>query len=164
MPKTWWTCNINASLIEYATSKSATQYQAATTARTARTASRRHDCLFPFPTASLPFSVTYCVPPRCSSCARRDRYHPVSTECYSRRVHVCWVLALVAASVNPLTLSTSWSLSLFLSLLVSTCIRIPSLDPCPSPNMSTQPLLQRTAGKRIALPVRVEPKVFFASG
>lgn len=29
--------------------------------------------------------------------------------------------------------------------------------------MSTQPLLQRTAGKRIALPVRVEPKVFFAS-
>ncbi|CDS01018.1 hypothetical protein, partial [Sporisorium scitamineum] len=29
--------------------------------------------------------------------------------------------------------------------------------------MSTQPLLQRTAGKRIALPVRVEPKVFFAN-
>ncbi|PKI85743.1 hypothetical protein MVES_000258 [Malassezia vespertilionis] len=30
-------------------------------------------------------------------------------------------------------------------------------------SMSTQPLLQRTAGKRIALPVRVEPKVFFAN-
>ena len=30
-------------------------------------------------------------------------------------------------------------------------------------DMSTQPLLQRTAGKRIALPVRVEPKVFFAN-
>jgi len=29
--------------------------------------------------------------------------------------------------------------------------------------MSTQPLLQRTAGKRIALPVRVEPKVAFAN-
>ncbi|GFZ44484.1 Vacuolar transporter chaperone 1 [Saitozyma sp. JCM 24511] len=29
--------------------------------------------------------------------------------------------------------------------------------------MSTQPLLQRTAKKRIALPVRVEPKVFFAN-
>ena len=29
--------------------------------------------------------------------------------------------------------------------------------------MSTQPLLQRSAGKRIALPVRVEPKVFFAN-
>ena len=29
--------------------------------------------------------------------------------------------------------------------------------------MSTQPLLQRTAGKRIALPTRVEPKVFFAN-
>ncbi|KAF8709692.1 RNI-like protein, partial [Rhizoctonia solani] len=29
--------------------------------------------------------------------------------------------------------------------------------------MSTQPLLQRTAQKRIALPVRVEPKVFFAN-
>ncbi|CAH7669325.1 hypothetical protein PPACK8108_LOCUS3927 [Phakopsora pachyrhizi] len=29
--------------------------------------------------------------------------------------------------------------------------------------MSTQPLLQRPAGKRIALPVRVEPKVFFAN-
>jgi len=29
--------------------------------------------------------------------------------------------------------------------------------------MSTQPLLQRTASKRIALPVRVEPKVFFAN-
>ena len=29
--------------------------------------------------------------------------------------------------------------------------------------MSTQPLLQRTANKRIALPVRVEPKVFFAN-
>ncbi|KDQ15400.1 hypothetical protein BOTBODRAFT_65476 [Botryobasidium botryosum FD-172 SS1] len=29
--------------------------------------------------------------------------------------------------------------------------------------MSTQPLLQRTAAKRIALPVRVEPKVFFAN-
>ena len=29
--------------------------------------------------------------------------------------------------------------------------------------MSTQPLLQRTATKRIALPVRVEPKVFFAN-
>ena len=28
--------------------------------------------------------------------------------------------------------------------------------------MSTQPLLQRTATKRIALPVRVEPKVSFA--
>lgn len=29
--------------------------------------------------------------------------------------------------------------------------------------MSTQPLLQRTASKRIALPVKVEPKVFFAN-
>ncbi|GHJ87341.1 hypothetical protein NliqN6_3743 [Naganishia liquefaciens] len=29
--------------------------------------------------------------------------------------------------------------------------------------MSTAPLLQRTAQKRIALPVRVEPKVFFAN-
>lgn len=29
--------------------------------------------------------------------------------------------------------------------------------------MSTQPLLQRTAQKRIALPVKVEPKVFFAN-
>lgn len=29
--------------------------------------------------------------------------------------------------------------------------------------MSTQPLLQRTAQKRIALPIRVEPKVFFAN-
>ena len=29
--------------------------------------------------------------------------------------------------------------------------------------MSTQPLLQRTATKRIALPVRVEPKVSFAN-
>jgi Domain of unknown function (DUF202) len=34
--------------------------------------------------------------------------------------------------------------------------------PCHT-NMSTQPLLQRTAAKRIALPVRVEPKVFFAN-
>lgn len=34
--------------------------------------------------------------------------------------------------------------------------------PC-SLQMSTQPLLQRTANKRIALPVRVEPKVFFAN-
>src|ERR1700753_4306117 len=34
----------------------------------------------------------------------------------------------------------------------------------PSPVlMSTQPLLQRTANKRIALPVRVEPKVAFAN-
>ena len=31
------------------------------------------------------------------------------------------------------------------------------------PAMSTQPLLQRTATKRIALPVRVEPKVSFAN-
>jgi hypothetical protein len=30
-------------------------------------------------------------------------------------------------------------------------------------SMSTQPLLQRTAQNRIALPVRVEPKVFFAN-
>jgi hypothetical protein len=30
-------------------------------------------------------------------------------------------------------------------------------------NMSTQPLLQRTAQNRIAQPVRVEPKVFFAN-
>ncbi|GAA97537.1 hypothetical protein E5Q_04215 [Mixia osmundae IAM 14324] len=30
-------------------------------------------------------------------------------------------------------------------------------------SMSTQPLLQRTQNKRIALPVRVEPKVFFAN-
>jgi len=29
--------------------------------------------------------------------------------------------------------------------------------------MSSQPLLQTTAGKRIALPTRVEPKVFFAN-
>ncbi|RDX53771.1 hypothetical protein K466DRAFT_483961 [Polyporus arcularius HHB13444] len=29
--------------------------------------------------------------------------------------------------------------------------------------MSTQPLLQRTASKRIALPVKVEPKVAFAN-
>lgn len=29
--------------------------------------------------------------------------------------------------------------------------------------MSTQPLLQRTANKRIALPVKIEPKVFFAN-
>lgn len=29
--------------------------------------------------------------------------------------------------------------------------------------MSTQPLLQRTANKRIALPIRVEPKVSFAN-
>ncbi|BFZ57586.1 GTPase regulator Nrf1 [Savitreella phatthalungensis] len=29
--------------------------------------------------------------------------------------------------------------------------------------MSTQPLLQSAPGKRIALPVRVEPKVFFAN-
>ena len=29
--------------------------------------------------------------------------------------------------------------------------------------MSTQPLLQRTASKRIALPVKVEPKVSFAN-
>jgi uncharacterized membrane protein YidH (DUF202 family) len=29
--------------------------------------------------------------------------------------------------------------------------------------MSTQPLLQRTAAKRIALPVRVEPKISFAN-
>jgi uncharacterized membrane protein YidH (DUF202 family) len=29
--------------------------------------------------------------------------------------------------------------------------------------MSTQPLLQRTAAKRIALPVRIEPKVSFAN-
>ncbi|KAI9734978.1 MAG: vacuolar transporter chaperone [Cirrosporium novae-zelandiae] len=29
--------------------------------------------------------------------------------------------------------------------------------------MSTQPLLQTTQGKRIALPTRVEPKVFFAN-
>ena len=36
--------------------------------------------------------------------------------------------------------------------------------PCaPSSTMSTQPLLQRTAAKRIALPVRVEPKVSFAN-
>lgn len=34
---------------------------------------------------------------------------------------------------------------------------------CRSAPMSTQPLLQRSAGKRIALPVRVEPKVFFAN-
>ena len=33
----------------------------------------------------------------------------------------------------------------------------------PTATMSTQPLLQRSAGKRIALPVRVEPKVFFAN-
>ena len=32
-----------------------------------------------------------------------------------------------------------------------------------SPLMSTQPLLQRTAAKRIALPVKVEPKVSFAN-
>ncbi|KAF9413782.1 vacuolar transporter chaperone [Podila epigama] len=32
----------------------------------------------------------------------------------------------------------------------------------PSPS-SNQPLLQATPGKRIALPVRVEPKVFFAN-
>ena len=32
----------------------------------------------------------------------------------------------------------------------------------PSPS-SSQPLLQATPGKRIALPVRVEPKVFFAN-
>lgn len=31
------------------------------------------------------------------------------------------------------------------------------------PAMSTQPLLQRTASKRIALPIRVEPKVSFAN-
>ena len=31
------------------------------------------------------------------------------------------------------------------------------------PTMSTQPLLQRTAAKRIALPVKVEPKVAFAN-
>lgn len=37
------------------------------------------------------------------------------------------------------------------------------LLPATSGTMSTQPLLQRTAGKRIALPVRVEPKVFFAN-
>lgn len=30
-------------------------------------------------------------------------------------------------------------------------------------DMSTQPLLQRTASKRIALPVRVEPKISFAN-
>jgi len=29
--------------------------------------------------------------------------------------------------------------------------------------MSSAPLLQRSTGKRIALPVRVEPKVFFAN-
>jgi len=29
--------------------------------------------------------------------------------------------------------------------------------------MSTQPLLQRTANKRIALPIRVEPKIAFAN-
>jgi hypothetical protein len=39
------------------------------------------------------------------------------------------------------------------------------LSPFPSSPvlMSTQPLLQRTANKRIALPVRVEPKVAFAN-
>ncbi|KAG0223942.1 vacuolar transporter chaperone [Mortierella sp. GBA43] len=31
------------------------------------------------------------------------------------------------------------------------------------PSSSTTPLLQATPGKRIALPVRVEPKVFFAN-
>ncbi|KAF9942063.1 vacuolar transporter chaperone [Modicella reniformis] len=31
------------------------------------------------------------------------------------------------------------------------------------PTSSSQPLLQTTPGKRIALPVRVEPKVFFAN-
>lgn len=40
--------------------------------------------------------------------------------------------------------------------------RAAGLHRCPW-TMSTQPLLQRTAGKRIALPVRVEPKVFFAN-
>lgn len=29
--------------------------------------------------------------------------------------------------------------------------------------MSSQPLLQQAPGKRIALPVRIEPKVFFAA-
>jgi uncharacterized membrane protein YidH (DUF202 family) len=41
-----------------------------------------------------------------------------------------------------------------------------ALVPIPRPSsvlMSTQPLLQRTANKRIALPVRVEPKVSFAN-
>lgn len=36
----------------------------------------------------------------------------------------------------------------------------PHIIPCA---MSTQPLLQRTASKRIALPVKVEPKVAFAN-
>jgi hypothetical protein len=40
-------------------------------------------------------------------------------------------------------------------------IRLP-LRPHPG-RMSTQPLLQRTATKRIALPIRVEPKVSFAN-
>merc|ERR1712144_153445 len=33
----------------------------------------------------------------------------------------------------------------------------------PTANMSSQPLLQTAPGKRIALPTRVEPKVFFAN-
>ena len=37
------------------------------------------------------------------------------------------------------------------------------LLPSSSAIMSTQPLLQRTAAKRIALPVKVEPKVSFAN-
>lgn len=36
-------------------------------------------------------------------------------------------------------------------------------DDRPDKTMSTQPLLQRTASKRIALPIRVEPKVSFAN-
>lgn len=44
--------------------------------------------------------------------------------------------------------------------LVSVLKGIFATDLC---TMSTQPLLQRTASKRIALPVRVEPKVSFAN-
>ncbi len=42
------------------------------------------------------------------------------------------------------------------TLFPTTFASTPSSSP---PSMSTQPLLQRTAQKRIALPVRVEPKV-----
>lgn len=41
-------------------------------------------------------------------------------------------------------------------------LKLPSNHDCLT-GMSTQPLLQRTASKRIALPVRVEPKVSFAN-
>lgn len=53
----------------------------------------------------------------------------------------------------------NFSLSPLFKLNISQLL---TLRLCP-PIMSTQPLLQSAPGKRIALPTRVEPKVFFAN-